>query len=144
MQHSFRAKTRDRWSEIEVIEAFTVTFKHQCRASTVLTPAWTGSGDSYTTGNDPSFDYIVNVDALAPSTAIGRVLTTTGSQTPCDAELLTTLQMLKNGAWIDIVSEGAASPTSDKPAWLTTASVNANVATIVVDTADFTALDNNV
>ena len=52
--------------------------------------------------------------------------------------------MLKNGAWVDIVQEGSASATSDKPVWLTTASVSANMATIVVDTADFTALDNNV
>ena len=52
--------------------------------------------------------------------------------------------MLKNGAWIDIVSEGAASATSDKPTWLTTASVSANVANFAINTADFTALDNNL
>ena len=52
--------------------------------------------------------------------------------------------MLKSGAWIDIVSEGAASATSDKPTWLTTASISANVANFAVDTADFTVFDTSV
>ncbi len=113
---------------------------YECHANTVLTPVWTGT--SYTAGSDPSFIYLVNAHSGTSSTAIERKLTTTGNNSNCNAELLTTMQMLQNGNWVDIVEEDAGSATSAKPAWLTTATVSDNVARFIVNTADYTALDD--
>ena len=119
-----------------------MTFKFECEDNTALTPTWTGT--SYTAGSDPSFIYKVNSNSGASSTAISRTLTTIGNKRECDSRLLTTIQMIKNGNWVDIVEEDAGSPTSDKPGWLTTASVSDNVASFIVNTADFTAFDDNL
>ena len=114
-------------------QAFKVTFVYECHANTVLTPVWTDS--SSTTKSDPSFIYLVNAYSSTASTAIERKLTTTGNKSNCNSRLLTTIQMLISGNWVEITA-------SNKPGWLTTASVSNNVARFIVNTADYTALDD--